>query len=507
MAEQVSNFNKVTEIADAIQKIVDLIKSLNPERSVILEVQNRTDGILRRVAHHHDDGGFATLPSLEIPPGAVDIFGSHDNSFHAGTQGSVTYESTSGFLLTITWDNPIFSSPTCDAAVTAGSFQVTHTCGVGEPANMQYVVEPGFTPDSILRKSTAEAGEVREIAVANFATQGILTAVSTKAGTLKLIPWEIASDGSITRKGDGAEAGAASQIDIARGQKFVTALSNGGGNLMLISWEVDPDGNIERKNQAEVGEADLIRITALTDTLFVTAFRDGSDRLRLLTWELATDGGLTKRGDSLDQAGVVEEVSLVRFGVDPSGNHIVITAVRGEDTVSGGNDLLVIAWRISPDGFIIERRSFQQGQAGNAKRICSVIAPSGVLVTSMEDGANLLGIGDGKLLLITWQVDLNGNIKRLADSHGQAGNIDANSLMRRPLGVLSAVNTGNGVKLIGWKISQAGAIVRLADSGEQAGKASNIALAQEPVSGDGPIVSAFKTEGNNLMLRTWVDHQ
>jgi hypothetical protein len=49
----------------------------------------------------------------------------------------------------------------------------------------------------------------------------------------------------VTRTGDsGSQAGEASDIDIARGSRFVTACRTGDGNLKLISWDITDAGAI-----------------------------------------------------------------------------------------------------------------------------------------------------------------------------------------------------------------------------------------------------------------------
>jgi hypothetical protein len=462
------------------------------------------------VSENHDEGGFAELPSLEIPPDSVDVFGSHDDSVTSGTKGSVTYESTDGFSFTVEWENPILGSPSCNAFISPGAFQAVHTCGVGEPAHMQFVVEPGFTPETILRKGTVEAGVVSEIAAIRSEATSLVTAVQTAAGTLKLIPWAVGSDGSISRLSEGAEAGKASGIDIARGRLFVTACRTDAGNLKLIGWEIAQNGTVQRRPdiEAEAGEVGVVKIVALSDSLFVTAVSTASGNLKLIAWELTGDNRIVRRGDSGDQASEVHEISLVRISPDVAGNHRVVTSVR-----AGNGDLLVITWRISTDGRTITRLSFNHGQAGEASFIRSVVSSSGHLVTSVKTGPpvdpqNPAVVAPGDLVLITWEVAADGNITRIADSHGQAGEIFDNALMSRPLGVLSAVSTRSGLKLIEWRIATTGSIKRIAgDSGEQCGAASLITLCQEPLFSDGPIITAVRTASHTLKLISWADHQ
>ena len=178
-----------------------------------------------------------------------------------------------------------------------------------------------------------------------------------------------------------------------------------------------------------------------------------------------------------------------------------MTSVRDSD-----GDLVLISWSISPDGSRIRRLAFNHGQAGQADNIRSVFTASGRLVTAVR--GNLVPVGGGAtgdLILITWSIAGNGTITRLADTHGQAGKITANALMPRGNGVLSAVNGTEGLKLISWQLTTQGAIRRSADSEDQAGTALIIALCQEPLAGDTPIVTAVKTASGDLKLIAWND--
>ncbi len=497
----------VSKAADAILKVKQILSALNPDRAVVLEVQNFTSQPLRLVSHDHTHGGFAELPSTEIPPGQIDVFGSKDTSVTHGTEGKVTYESDEGFLLRVEWNNPVTGSTSCNATVlgsNSGKFEAVEGCGVGHTANMQFTVRNGITNRPIVRKASATAGAVSDIAATNNGARGVITAVRAGNNTLKLINWEVASDGlSITRLADSQnKAGIASDIDIARGRLFVTACRADNGNLVLISWEVQGVQIIRRGDSRDnsgkdrAGEARVINILALSNDLFVTAVQTGSGDLRLITWRLENSGELTRLADSGSQAGAVKEISLVRVSPDSLGNHRVVTAVR-----SGDGTLVLISWKIAVNGSSITRLSFVHGQAGGVTLIRTVTTTGGQIVTAVRGDSAMAG----KLVLISWSIDQHGALTRLADTHGQAGAISSNALMSRPTGVLSAVGSGNGLKLIKWKVTPQGAIQRVADSGEQAGGASLITLCQEPLAADAQICSVVRTAGGNLMLITWAD--
>ena len=130
--------------AAVTQAIAQVVPLLNQARSVVLEVDNNTDRtLLRKVSDEHAHGGFAVIPSSEIPTKHADVFGSQSKggSVFTGTEGSITYTGD-GFTLTISWDNPFLGDNSCDARIAgdnAAKFRVVHTCGVGNiAAHMRY---------------------------------------------------------------------------------------------------------------------------------------------------------------------------------------------------------------------------------------------------------------------------------------------------------------------------------------------------------------------------------
>jgi hypothetical protein len=455
---------------------------------------------------------FTETPSIETPPGKVDIFGSKDTSVTHGTEGKVTYESDAGFLLRVEWSNPVHGGTSCNATVlgtNAGSFEALEVCGAGDTANMQFSVRPGVNARPIVRKASVTAGAVSDIAATNNGARGVITAVRAGDNTLKLISWEVARDGLvITRLADSLnQAGEASDIDMARGRLFVTACRAANGNLVLISWEMQGGQIIRRGDSRDnsgkdrAGEAQGINLLALSDNLFVTAVQTGSGDLMLITWRLDNSGALTRLAGSGSQAGTVKELSLVRVPPDALGNHRVVTAVR-----SGDGTLVLISWKIAVNGSSITRLSFGHGQAGSADLIRAVTTAGGQIVTAVRGNLTKTNPPSGNLVLISWSIDQHGALTRLADTHGQAGVISSHALMSRRTGVLSAVGSGSGLKLIRWDVTPEGAIRRVADSDEQAGDASLITLCQAPLAADAQICSAVRTAGGNLMLITWADN-
>jgi astacin len=339
------------------------------------------------------------------------------------------------------------------------------------------------------------AGAVSDIAVIRHRTQQVVTAVRTQENTLKLISWQVSNDGSVSRLGDsGDQAGAASDIDIAHGSRYVVACRTAAGKLKLISWNVSDAGAITRAGDSDdqAGEASLISVVAMADRLFITACRTAEGTLKLISWRLNDNGSLTRLADSGIAAGAVSEISVV--GIPSGGGGRLVTSVR-----TSAGKLKLIVWSVSAAG-AFDRLGDSGDQAGTATMIRSVRDNHGHILTSVRTG-------EGNLKLISWAISQDGRmVSRLADSGNQAGGIGDNALMSRAPGVISAVRTTQGnLKLIRWEVSETGWIARAGDSYNLAGEATVITLCRDSLVGNSPILAAVRTAQGNLRVITWND--
>ena len=118
-------------------------------------------------------------------------------------------------------------------------------------------------------------------------------------------------------------------------------------------------------------------------------------------------------------------------------------------------------------------------------------------------------------LLISWQINPDGSISRLADSgeHAgeRAGEISIVSAVRLPNDnkVVTAVSYDGKLKLISWQINPDGSISRLADSGEQSSLADSgeqvgpICLVSAVPLSDNRLVTVVRDRRENLTLMSW----
>jgi hypothetical protein len=339
--------------------------------------------------------------------------------------------------------------------------------------------------------SGSQAGFVSEIAAARHNQRQILNAVRAQDGSLKLIAWNVATDGGITRTGDsGNQAGVATSIAIARNttdSRFITACRNGSSRLFLISWNVNASGSTITRladSGTQAGTASVIRIAALGNNRFVTACRAGNGSLLLIGWRLNNDGSLTRLADSGSQAGGALDIALVTLS-----SSRVLTAVRASD-----GSLKLISWNVSDTA--MTRLADSGSQAGDARIVRAVIDQAGHVVTAVK-------AGDDSLKLITWNVTANGQINRLNDSGGLAGETGGHDVSMAGGRVVTAVRASDGhLKVILWQTAADGSITRVGDSGDLAGDAGLITQS-EALTGAPPIVTSVRTTTNSLKLISW----
>lgn len=348
-----------------------------------------------------------------------------------------------------------------------------------------------------LGDSGNQAGQVSEIASDyDYSSRRLVTAVRTAGNRLKLISWRVASNGDVVRLGDsGNQAGETTQIDVAAGNQVVTASRTASGNLKLISWQVDPaSGDISR-----LGDSGNQAGTASVVKIMQIYPQTYVTAVRTASGNLKLISWYLQPDGSLvrlqDSGNTAGAISEIALsGLSIQDRRHVVTAVRTEQ-----GRLKVILWEVDQQGEIT-RRGDSGNQAGQA-RMVRVAKSGNYIVTAVRTAA-------GRLKLISWDaVAAQGgqvNLVRVADSGNQAGEIYDNALIFSPRGVTSAVKTASGnLKLIRWHVTPTGTIDRLGDSGNQAGNASLINLTA--FSDQTLLVTPLKTSSNRLKLISWED--
>lgn len=109
MAQNI-DWNEVGAEAAIAAIVISVAAALNGSRSVVIQVDNRTDKTLKLVSSHHVHGGFAELPD-DIPPHTASVFSSQNigGSVATGTEGSCSYLAD-GVQFDVFWDDPFIGS-------------------------------------------------------------------------------------------------------------------------------------------------------------------------------------------------------------------------------------------------------------------------------------------------------------------------------------------------------------------------------------------------------------
>jgi 1-phosphatidylinositol phosphodiesterase len=265
--------------------------------------------------------------------------------------------------------------------------------------------------------------------------------------------------------------------------------------LGIVVMDFPPEGLIERLAGTNLGlerygdsgdlagdVSDLAAIAASRDVL-VTAVRTKTEKLELITWSFGRLGPVRRLADSGDQAGEASELAIA------SGS-LIVTALR---TAAGR--LRLVSWKIAPSGTSIARKGDSGDQAGDASQIAIAGMGPSLFVTACRTAS-------GRLLLISWKLEADGDLKRLADSGDQAGDAGEISLCRvSGSRLVTAIRDGGrDLRLIAWAVSSSGALQRLGDTGDRAGEASRIQCVAGP---DGLLISSCRDASHELKLITW----
>lgn len=248
------------------------------------------------------------------------------------------------------------------------------------------------------RRADAVAGPVSKVALVTQQEGIVVAAVRTSDDNLKLIAWSVAPNGDITRRGDAdADAGSISDVELAPTREFagvVTAIRTGSGDLKLIAWQVSDNGNaITRRGDADAGSVKTVAVASRGNNrqFLLTAVRDSEDRLRVIAWRVADGGGSIERL-STAVAGKVSEVSIA--GVTNPSLSAVVACRDNED------NLRLMTWELSSDGTTLTRLG--GALAGEASKI----AITGTSDSGRDFFVTACATSDGKLKLINWEANL-----------------------------------------------------------------------------------------------------
>lgn len=259
---------------------------------------------------------------------------------------------------------------------------------------------------------------------------------------------------------------------VLNGSTLPTAL-----DAAWVNTEYPTLGVVRRSDSASgaggIGELAVAVFSGSADRLII-AVRTVGGRLKLIEWRVSSLGGIGRISDSGNAAGSATHIDIAR---DPTSNTFV-TALR---TDSGNLKLISWAPAIVMNRRIIQRQGDSGNAAGAATQIRIVALTNTAFVTACRTS-------QGRLLLISWRLNADGSLTRLADSGTAAGEAKSVAMIViRNSGadhlVATTVRTANDrLRVIAWNVnSSSGAIARLGDSGNAVGPGDQRRY------GDGPL--------------------
>jgi hypothetical protein len=329
----------------------------------------------------------------------------------------------------------------------------------------------------------ASAGAVGLVA-ATRVSKYIVTAVSDGAGNLKLIAWEVGSNGSLTRRGD-ASAGAVSELAITdwpEGPGVVTAVRTGSGTLKVISWAVDAAGSVQRRGDAEAGGVKDLAVSSPDGFAgVVTPVVTASGKLEVIAWELSSNGTFTRGGTGT--GGTCSNVAVTAL-TKAGGSARCAVALRTE----GGN-LKLITWGVSSSAVT----RLAEASAGPVTEIALTarFTPNADVITATRGP-------EGNLAVIGWTVADDGGLERISKATGGAASDIAVTTWKPDIHtyVVVALRGQSGdLKLITWRNG-----ADLVRHGEITGVgASKVALSLW----GGGVITSCRDGAGNLRLDSW----
>jgi hypothetical protein len=182
---------------------------------------------------------------------------------------------------------------------------------------LKVVVWDVASDGAFTRRGHASGGSGDQIAITDWPQgPGVITAVRTASGKLKIIAWKIDSQGAVQRMGD-QESDAISEVSISSPSGFagvVTAAVNGSGKLEVNAWKLSASGQFTKGDSMTAGSASKLDITALSQSggaaRVAVAVRNGSGNLEIVNWSISSGGQVSRLGDGV--GGPINDVALNR---------------------------------------------------------------------------------------------------------------------------------------------------------------------------------------------------
>lgn len=145
-------------------------------------------------------------------------------------------------------------------------------------------------------KSGFRTGQTKGVSLVILSDTRIVTAIKTEFHTLKIIVWNISSDGmTVERQGSWTSAGTADLIRVSSlgGDRIIVAFQNEQENLEVMVFDVNNQGELTKRSEATRG-----RIQKLAQGGLVSVMRDDDNKLRLIRWQVNNAGEISYDTDN-----------------------------------------------------------------------------------------------------------------------------------------------------------------------------------------------------------------
>jgi hypothetical protein len=250
-----------------------------------------------------------------------------------------------------------------------------------------------------------------------------------------------------------------------------------------------PNAGVIRRSSSERGAGGISEVavvswstaTAPDNALLVTAVRNMSNRLQLVQWDVDHLGGIRRMTDPNLDHGDATGLRLALVG-----NHVV-GCMRNAD----GN-LYLISWTRQ---LVKEADSGSMADKARGMQILP-LAPDAFVTACIDD--------DGRLLLITWRIDGQGNFQRVGETGENGPKVRSISLAiaagspSRPI-VTATVQMNSGrVRIYAYGINTSDlSIEPRGNSSDSMGDATMVSSARTP---GGYLVVGCATDGDHDLL-------
>lgn len=170
----------------------------------------------------------------------------------------------------------------------------------------------------------------------------VVTATRTTNDLLSLEVWDLAADGSFTKKGLAIAAPRVKDFSVVRmgDTRFVVAMRTSENKRYVSAYTIDASGTPVAKTLFGDTQVKQVQVTALKNQRVMIASRLADDSMQVRTYKLENDGSLTFLAS--EQGGIARDVRLIGL---PGTSRVVGVARLGNP-----DRLKFIVWNVSDTG-------------------------------------------------------------------------------------------------------------------------------------------------------------